>query len=142
MFADDTAALASHTNLNTLSTFVNGELKKIAEWFRVNKMAVNVSKTKFMIFHTKGKSIPEQSPKIYYNDNENENDDQNLIYEIERYHSNHEKTECRSYKLLGIYLDENLNLNHHTNVLCNKLSKSLFCINPLRPTATFLSRFC
>jgi hypothetical protein len=58
MFADDTAGLASHNNINDLITFVNTELKKIARWFRANKMAVNVSKTKFIIFHTKGKKIP------------------------------------------------------------------------------------
>jgi hypothetical protein len=58
MFADDTAGLASHTNIDILTTFVNAELKKKAEWFRINKMAVNVNKTKFMIFHTKGKIVP------------------------------------------------------------------------------------
>jgi hypothetical protein len=129
MFADDTAALASHTNLDTLTSFVNAELKKIAEWFRINKMAVNVNKTKFIIFHTKGRTIPINSAKIFYNDNENGNNDPTLIYELERYHSNHVKNECRAYKLLGIYLDENFTLNYHTNILCNKLSKSLFCIN-------------
>jgi hypothetical protein len=55
MLADYTAGLASHTNIDILTTFVNAELKKIAEWFRINKMAVNVNKTKFMIFLTKGK---------------------------------------------------------------------------------------
>ncbi len=45
----------------------------------------------------------------------------------------------RAYKLLGIHLDEHLNFNFHTNFLCNKLSRSLFCIrrakNILTPTA-------
>ena len=30
---------------------------KWAQWFRSNKMAVNTSKTKFIIFHTKGKKV-------------------------------------------------------------------------------------
>ena len=58
------------------------------------------------------------------------------------YHSNedgHPKPECRAYKLLGIHLDEHLNFNYHTNFLCNKLSRSLFCIrrakNILTPIA-------
>ncbi len=38
--------LASHTNIDILITFVNAELKKIAEWFCINKMAVNVNKKK------------------------------------------------------------------------------------------------
>ncbi len=82
MFADDTAGLASHTNIDILTTFVNAELKKIAEWFRINKMAVNVNKTKFMIFHTKGKMIPLNSSKIFYDDNENGKNNPKLVYEI------------------------------------------------------------
>jgi hypothetical protein len=51
-----------------------------------------------------------------------------LVVPLERYHSNHENPDCRAYKLLGIYLDETLNFNHHTNFLCNKLNRSLFCM--------------
>ena len=36
---------------------------------------------------------------------------------------------CRAYKLLGVFFDETLSFPHHVNFLCNKLSKSLFCIN-------------
>jgi hypothetical protein len=57
MFADDTAGLASDKNLQNLISHVNTELAKIAHWFRANKMAVNVSKTKYIIFHTRGKHI-------------------------------------------------------------------------------------
>jgi hypothetical protein len=52
MFADDTACLAKNRNLNELVNSCNDELTKLASWFRVNRMAVNVSKTKFIIFHT------------------------------------------------------------------------------------------
>jgi hypothetical protein len=37
MFADDTPVLASHTNLDNLTSFVNAELKKIAEWFHIKR---------------------------------------------------------------------------------------------------------
>jgi hypothetical protein len=49
MFADDTAGLASGDNLPELFNFVNIEIKKIARWFRANKMAFNVGKTKYII---------------------------------------------------------------------------------------------
>jgi hypothetical protein len=52
MFADDTSTLKSMANLNELISHVNIELKKMATWFRCNKMAVNTSKTKFIIFRT------------------------------------------------------------------------------------------
>ena len=50
LFADDISCLAENKNLPDLINFVNEELQKIANWFRSNKMAVNISKTKFIIF--------------------------------------------------------------------------------------------
>ncbi len=57
MFADDTASLAKGDNLFILFAHVNAEIKKIARWFRADKMALNVSKTKFITFHTRGKPM-------------------------------------------------------------------------------------
>jgi hypothetical protein len=128
MFADDTACADSDTNLDTLFTRANTELKKIATWFRANKMAVNISKTKYILFHSKGKKMELNDKSIVYNDNEPNNNDPLLITPLERYHNDHERHEARAYKLLGIHLDENLNFNYHTTYLCNKLTRSLFCI--------------
>jgi hypothetical protein len=128
MFADDTAGLASGDNLPDLFNFVNNEIKKIARWFRANKMAVNVGKTKYIIFHTRGKII-NQNLKLIYDDNEPDVHNENLIYELERIHNNHTNVNNRSYKLLGIHLDKLLSFDHHTRYLCSKLNKSLYCIN-------------
>jgi hypothetical protein len=46
LFADDTTGLGKGKNLRDLTTYVNGELQKISNWFRANKMAINTSKTK------------------------------------------------------------------------------------------------
>jgi hypothetical protein len=77
----------------------------------------------------KGKLVDANAPNIVYNENEpNTPHDPTLITALERYHDNHQNTDCRSYKLLGIYLDEHLTLNAHTNHVVNKLSRSLYCI--------------
>jgi hypothetical protein len=86
MFADDKAGLASDKNLDTLIVNVNEELKKIARWFRSNRMAVNVSKSKFIIFHTKGRIINDNMHLIY-DDNEPGENDPVLIKHIERIHT-------------------------------------------------------
>jgi hypothetical protein len=91
-------------------------------------MAVNVSKTKFIIFHTRGKRVNDNI-KILYDDNEPDMHDPTLVNELERVHNNHHSNEHQSYKLLGIHLDEHLSFDHHTKYLCSKLNKSLFCIN-------------
>ncbi len=41
----------------------------------------------------------------------------------------HRKKKSRSFKLLGILLDENLNFNANSELLCSKLSKSIYFIN-------------
>jgi hypothetical protein len=92
-------------------------------------MAVNISKTKFIIFHTRGKIIDNDNIMLTYNDNEPGENDPSRIFTIERFHNNHASLEKRSYKLLGIHLDEHLSLDHHVKLLCNKLNRSLFCIN-------------
>jgi hypothetical protein len=125
MFADDTACADADTDLNELITRANTELKKLATWFRANKMAVNIGKTKFIIFHYKGKNTELNGRDLLYDDNEPNADDPHIIIPLERYHNNHPNPDCRAYKLLGINLDENLLFNYHTNFLCNKLTRSL-----------------
>jgi hypothetical protein len=46
--------------------------------------------------------------------------DPDLITELERYHDNHETKECRTYKQLGIHLDEFLTLEAHTTHIVSK----------------------
>jgi hypothetical protein len=128
MYADDTFSLDCHDDLNTLINSVNNEINKMAVWFRANKLAVNISKTKYMIFRMKGKKA-ENYPDVVYNENEpNQTHDDSLITVLERYHDNHHSSDCRAYKLLGIYLDEHLTLDYHVNHICSKLTRYLYCI--------------
>jgi hypothetical protein len=69
MLADDTACVDSDTNLTNLISFVHAELEKVARWFRANHLAVKVDKTKFLIFHSKGKKI-NHNVCLIYDDNE------------------------------------------------------------------------
>ncbi len=115
-------------------------LKKMVTWFRSNKMAVNTSKTKYIIFRTKGKRIDDGAVNIIFNDNEpNMIENPDLCYPWTRVFDNSPVANDRSYKLLGVYLDEHLNLNHHVSNLCSKLARALFQIKKakffLPPTA-------
>ena len=65
------------------------EINKLANWFRANKMALNVSKTKFIIFHTKGKKFNFEENSIVYNENEiGKPGDPNLIPPLKEYMTN------------------------------------------------------
>ena len=50
LFADDTTLLFSAKTLLELTTVVNHELQNVSEWFRVNRLSLNISKTNFIIF--------------------------------------------------------------------------------------------
>ncbi len=131
LFADDTISVAKGKVLIELVEYVNTELQKIALWYRANKMAVNTSKTKYIIFRTHGKAVDPEQCRIVFNSNEigllavnNE-----LIKAIDRIHNDGPE---KSFKLLGVHLDEYLSFNAHITQLCAKISKSLFCLNRLK----------
>ena len=42
----------------------------MAVWFRANKVAVNINKTKYMIFRMKGKKLENITEEIVYDENE------------------------------------------------------------------------
>jgi hypothetical protein len=130
LFADDTTSLAKGKVLIELVEYVNTELQKIALWYRANKMAVNTSKTKYIIFRTHGKAVDPDQCRIVFNSNEiGQAVNNELIKPIDRIHN--EGAE-KSFKLLGVHLDEYLSFNAHISQLCAKISKSLFCLNRLK----------
>ena len=64
MYADDTTLLYKNINSNRSEDFINIELTKISRWLNLNKLSLNTSKSKFMLFkkplkkliHVKSKS--------------------------------------------------------------------------------------
>jgi hypothetical protein len=93
-------------------------------------MAVNTSKTKFIVFRTRGKVISPEECVLQFNNNEpGQPADPALVSQIDRIHNEGEES---SFKLLGIFFDEYLSFNTHITHLCSKISKSLFCINRIK----------
>ncbi len=88
----------------------------------------SIGKTKFIIFHTKGKSI-DQTIELDYDDNKPNQSDPSLLHKIERFHTSYQNPQCRAYKILAVYMDETLSFDFHTNHIITKLNCSLFCIN-------------
>ena len=55
MFADDTNLFISDSNIENLFETMNEELRKVANWFKANKLSLNISKTKYSLFHSSKK---------------------------------------------------------------------------------------
>ena len=50
LYADDTNVFYKHENIDMMCKIVSVELDKLSTWFALNKLALNISKTNFMIF--------------------------------------------------------------------------------------------
>ena len=53
MFDDATNLFFSHRNISTLFLTVNNELHKIGEWFKANRLSLNIKKTNIHFFSQK-----------------------------------------------------------------------------------------
>ena len=107
-YADDTTLFSTLNKLvNAQNTdpdiIINMELSKINEWLEINKLSLNIAKSKFMVFHTqhKHRAIKPPVPKIN--------------------NTNIEKVE--QFQFLGLTLDSNLNLKKHSDNITNKCSR-------------------
>ena len=86
---------------------MNVELAKVSTWFKVNKLSLNVDKTKWLLFHppSKRQLLPRTLP--------------NLL--IENIHIKRE----HATKFFVVFIDENLSWTQHIDLECTKISKSI-----------------
>ena len=71
-YGDDTTLLSSLSNfINAQNAdndlLINKELFKINEWLVINKLSLNIAKSKFMVFHMHRKRI--EAPALKINNN-------------------------------------------------------------------------
>ena len=123
--------MISGYELSPLIAKANTELNKIANWIHANKMAVNVSKTKYIIFKSKGKKITLANGEgIVFDESEiGHTKDQNSITKLERICNDNPNPNNRTYKLLGVYLDEHLSFDSHCDHVCAKVSQANYLLN-------------
>ena len=69
LFADDTNLFYSHKDVNILYNICNQELSGINEWFKANKLSLNVTKTKYTLFHkpSRSENLPLKLPRLLIN---------------------------------------------------------------------------
>ena len=70
MFADDTNLFLSNKDINKLFNDMNVELQKMSICFKANKLSLNLTKTKWTLFHSqKKKCLVANDLPILYTDN-------------------------------------------------------------------------
>ena len=111
LFADDTTLFAPiNTNNKETANIIDMELEKIIVWLKLNKLSLNISKTKFCIFHKVQHKV--SIPEIQI---------ENTVI-----------GNTKVVDFLGFRLDENLNWNDHIEKLSCKLSRTLGIINKMK----------
>ena len=102
LLADDTNIFFSNNCLKTINKVIQAEINKVTEWLNVNKLSLNITKTKFILFRSINKK-PKHNVKIIINDT---NIDQ-----------------VKSTNFLGAIIDECLTWNDHITKVAKKISR-------------------
>ena len=116
IYADDTTLSSTLNACNVIhrnnfdTQFINNELGKISEWLKLNKLSLNVNKSKYMIFHTNRRNVPIIHVKI---------DDIEIQHVTE-------------FNFLGMIVDENISWKCHVNYIANKIAKTVGILNRLK----------
>ena len=112
LFADDTHLYFESNNLQQLERIMNIELKQLTLWLNVNRLALNIGKTNFVIFHCYNKSLP---------------------YSVTLKLNNKAISQKSHIKYLGVIIDEHLTWSQHTTTIAKKISRSIGIMYKLRP---------
>ena len=108
LFADDTNVFLSHKDPDCLVNQLNTELNKLSIWFKVNKLPLNLKKTKFMVFKPRQKRTS---------------------HIIQLLINGQQIDQVKETVFLGVVIDENLNWKSEISHVANKVSKSIGIIH-------------
>ena len=89
---------------------INKELFKINEWLVINKLSLNIAKSKCVVFHMHRKHIEAHAPKI-----------NNIIIE-----------KVNEFNFLGLTLDTHLNWKKHSEHISNRCVRIIGILNRLK----------
>ena len=111
LFADDTTIFKTNKNLNYLKQTVASDMLRLTDWFRANKLSLNLNKTNCILFKYPGCQA---------------NDNFGLVVGGERLST------VRQTKFLGLLIDEKLNWVDHVKHISNKITSGLYMLNRVR----------
>ena len=112
LYTDDTT-LFSTINISAGATHeIKNQISKVYDWLAVNKLSLNVNKTKYTVFHAINKNIEGVIPELIIN---------GII--IER---------VQNFNFLGIFFNANMLWKTHNDIVANKLIHYSGVLNKLK----------
>ena len=114
MYADDTTLNSTldvfGDTVNEIQLAIMIDLQKISKWLDLNKLCLNITKSKFMLFHMPQRITPQLHLNIKGSPIENVNE----------------------FNFLGLTLDCNLNFKPHTKIIAAKISRVIGVLHKLK----------
>ena len=110
LYADNTTLYLSGTNIEILISSMNKDLTTLSDWFRANKLTLNIKKTSYIIFSNKVPNTGNTQVNI---------DGKNL-------------TLVTSTTFLGIFLDSQMKWESHIKYMAQKIASGLYAMNSLK----------
>ena len=110
-YADDATVHTSGKTKSDVEAKLQHDGNKTKQWGKQNKMNMHYEKTSFMLIGTKRRTHHSQELGIYIDDNKIKN--------------------VTKQKLLGIYIDENLQWSDHIDYLCSTISSKISLLKQL-----------
>lgn len=104
-FADDALIYTTGYSSVEIDENLNKQMEKVEEWLKINKLYLNVNKTKVMLVRGIRKKVMESNIKVKY---------ENTILEV-----------VSEIKYLGVIIDKNLNFTAHLNYMGKKIGSKL-----------------
>ena len=111
LYADDTAIMFSAKTVSNIEEVLNKELSSVAKWMENNKLSVNASKTKVMLFGSHHK-LKDAQLNISLN---------KVMLE-----------QVQVFKYLGLYFDPHLKWKAHIDKTTSKISQRLGIVKRIR----------
>jgi hypothetical protein len=105
LFADDSNVFISHASYDELFHLANTELSAASDWFKANKLSLNLSKTNFILFRSHMKQTPTDTNEIII--------DSKTIPQV------------ASSKFLGVHIDQHLTWKVHISEISKKIAKNI-----------------
>ena len=112
--ADDTHLTFASNNIETINDVINHDLSNVNTWLAANKLALNSSKTEFMLIGSRQRlGTYDTPPKLIIGGD--------IIKHVS------------SVKSLGVYIDETLSWNIHIEKIAKKIVSGIGAIKRCRP---------
>ena len=117
LYADDTVIFSAASSIDQLQLNLSLDLNVVSNWLTANGLFLNLKKTKYIVFWTQQRLIRSESHSP-------------LCMEGK------EVNQVKSFKYLGVLLDECLSFNNHVNYVRSKVASRLGLLSQLQGCLT------